>query len=282
MEVRAFLFWKGAKMDYRGYLEFAKSLADEAGDIMRKYFNQSDISHYKGDNTIVTVADEEINKMVIERVREAYPEHGVFGEEGSEGVEREYLWLCDPIDGTGMFARGVPVAVFSLALVVDGDPVMGVVYDPFCDKLYSAAKGQGAFCNGRPIHVNDVKLGDKREIINTDVWWVDGLIDDPLPIVNRLYEVSNWPASIGSVARAATLVADGGFAAAVFAWGDGKSMDVAAAKVIVEEAKGKATDIFGNDQRYDKDIRGVILSNGVVHDEIVRIFKEEVGKGGVR
>jgi fructose-1,6-bisphosphatase/inositol monophosphatase family enzyme len=225
----------------------------------------------------VTVADEEIHRFVIERVRETYPEHGVFGEEGSENAEREYLWLCDPIDGTDMFARGVPVAVFSLALVVDGDPIVGVIYDPFCDKLYSAVKGQGAFCNDQPIHVSDIKLGDKREIINQDVWWVEGLIDDPMPVLGRLYEVSNWPTSIGSVARAAVLVADGGFVATIFTYCKGKVMDVAAGKVIVEEAGGKVTDVFGEDQRYDGDIRGAILSNGVVHDEIVEIFKENVG-----
>ena len=264
-------------MKLDGYLEFAKGVAYEAGEIMRKYFNQDREDWYKSDNTLVTVADEEINNMVIERVREMYPEHGVFGEESSENVDREYLWLCDPIDGSDMFARGVPVAVFSLALVIDGDPVVGVIYDPFCDKLYYAVKGQGAFCNDRSIHVNDVRLGDKKEIINTDVWWVEGLISNPLPIVNKLYEISNWPASIGSVARSATLVADGGFAATIFTWNKAKSVDVAAAKVIVEEAGGRATDVFGNNQRYDKDIRGTIMSNGMVHGDIVQIFKEEVG-----
>ncbi|MDR1032910.1 MAG: inositol monophosphatase, partial [Candidatus Nomurabacteria bacterium] len=128
------------------YLEFARRLAYAAGGVMLKYFRLGGgISHYKEDNTIVTKADTEINQMVIDRVRATYPGHGVYGEEDSFGRDKNELWVCDPIDGTNMFARGVPVAVFSLAFVVDGEPVMGVVYDPFTDRLYTAVKGEGAF-----------------------------------------------------------------------------------------------------------------------------------------
>jgi myo-inositol-1(or 4)-monophosphatase len=88
-------------------LRFAKKLARDAGAIMLKYFNQTGISHYKSDCTIVTKADTEINQMVIERVRRAYPAHGVYGEEKSFGRDKKTLWVCDPVDGTAMFARGV-------------------------------------------------------------------------------------------------------------------------------------------------------------------------------
>ncbi|MDR3125659.1 MAG: histidinol phosphate phosphatase, partial [Candidatus Nomurabacteria bacterium] len=79
------------------YLNFAKQLARDAGTIMLKYFNQAGISHYKGDNTIVTKADTEINQMVIDRVRAAYPDHGVYGEEDSFGRDKNQLWVCDPV-----------------------------------------------------------------------------------------------------------------------------------------------------------------------------------------
>ena len=79
---------------------------------------------------------------------------------------------------------------------------------------------------------------------------------------------------LGSTTHASVLVAQGDLVANIFPGTKGKNVDIATAKVIVEEAGGKVTDLFGNDQRYDRDIQGAILSNGVVHDEIVRVMKE--------
>ena len=117
------------------YLEFAQKIALEAGNIMKKYFSKKDISSYKGDKTIVTLADKEINALLIKRVKEKFPEHSVDGEEEQFGRSK-YVWVCDPIDGTAMYARDIPVAVFSLALVIDGVSTVGVIYDPFTENLY--------------------------------------------------------------------------------------------------------------------------------------------------
>ena len=126
------------------YLEFAKDIAKHAGEIMLKYFNKDNGASYKGDKTIVTLADKEINSYLIKKVKEKYPNHAVDGEEEQFG-ESKYKWVCDPVDGTAMYARHIPVAVFSLALVIDGESIIGVVYDPFTESLYTAIKGQGAF-----------------------------------------------------------------------------------------------------------------------------------------
>ena len=98
------------------YLKFAKNIAKYAGKIMIKYFNKDNGSSYKGDRTIVTLADKEINTYLIEKVKEKYPNHSVDGEEQQFG-KSDYVWVCDPVDGTAMYARHIPVAVFSLALV---------------------------------------------------------------------------------------------------------------------------------------------------------------------
>jgi len=260
------------------YLEFAKELAYEAGKIMRKYFDQElTESRYKLDDTIVTVADEEINQLVIERVRETYPEHGVWGEEDSFNEGANQLWVCDPIDGTAMFARGIPMAMFSLAYVVEGEPLVGVAYDPFIDRLYSATKGGGAFMNNKPIHVNEYKIGDKQEVSNFDFWPEAELK------LGRMMDAMNNKSSdfvgVGSVVQACMQVARGAFVSEIFAGTKGKNVDIAAVKVIVEEAGGRVTNILGEDQRYDRDIYGAIVSNGVVHDGIVEIFREEMKRG---
>lgn len=155
--------------EYNEYLEFAKDIAKYAGKIMLKYFNQDNGASYKGDKTIVTLADTEINSYLIKQVKEKYPEHCVDGEEEQFG-KSDYVWVCDPVDGTAMYARHIPVAVFSLALVIDGISVVGVVYDPFTDSLYTAIKGQGAFKNNEKIKVNDYALEDIRTVCHCDMW----------------------------------------------------------------------------------------------------------------
>lgn len=122
------------------YLEFAKDIAIYAGKIMNKYFNKNNDVNYKENKTIVTKADTEINNYLIEQVKEKYPTHCVDGEEEQFG-NSDYVWVCDPVDGTAMYARSIPVATFSLALVVDGNPEVAVVYDPFIGNLYTSIKG---------------------------------------------------------------------------------------------------------------------------------------------
>ena len=154
------------------WLDFAKSVALEAGDIMRKYFGKKPDSHLKANNTIVTIADEEINDLVIKRITERYPVHDIDGEEASQRRGSKYVWACDPIDGTASFIMGLPVSVFSLALVIDGQPEVGVIYAPFSDHLYWASRGRGAYMNSRPIHVSQDSLDDRVEM-NID-WWPSG------------------------------------------------------------------------------------------------------------
>lgn len=247
------------------YLQFAKDVAYKAGKIMLKYFKEDNRASYKGDKTIVTLADKEINTYLIDQVKREFPTHSVDGEEEQFG-KSNYVWVCDPVDGTAMYARHIPVAVFSLALVIDGVSTVGVVYDPFTDNLYSAIKGKGTYKNGKKISVNDYQLDDMRSVSNFDMWpRADYNIYD---VIKKLGEKTYF-VSIGSVIRGGMCVADGEFNMAIFPGTKRKNCDIAAVKVIVEEAGGKVTDIFGNEQRYDQDINGAIISNGLVHDEVV-------------
>jgi len=247
------------------YLEFAKEIAYQAGKIMMKYFNQENGARYKEDETIVTLADTEINSYLVERVKEKYPEHSVDGEEEQFG-KSNYVWVCDPVDGTAMFARNIPVAVFSLALVINGKPVVGVVYDPFTESLYSAIQGKGAYKNEEKITVNNIELCDMKSVSNYDMWPESeyNIYDVVKELGKKTYFVS-----VGSIIRACMCVASGEFNLAIFPGTEHKNCDIAAAKIIVEEAGGKVTDLFGNEQRYDQSIKGAVISNGIVHNEAV-------------
>lgn len=263
--------------EYQRYLEFAKSVAYEAGEIMRKYFGKNPDSEFKEDDTIVTVADKEINNMVIERVKVAFPKHAINGEEASYAQDTKHVWVCDPIDGTNPFAMALAVSVFSLAYVYDGEPLVGVVYDPFTDRMFWAVKGGGAFINEDRTYVNAQGFEPKARI-NFD-WWSNAEYDVLTPLIEISKRTGAYLLSPGSATHAAVLVAQGDFVASVFPGTKGKCVDIAAAKVIVEEAGGKVTDLFGEEQRYDGDIRGTIVSNGVVHDELVELIQQSATCG---
>lgn len=258
---------------YDEYLNFAKDIAQYAGKIMLKYFNHPNGEKYKDDKTIVTLADTEINSYLIKEVKEKYPDHAVDGEEEQFG-KSNYMWVCDPIDGTSMYARHIPVAVFSLALVIDGEPVVGVVYDPFTDNMYSAIKGKDAYKNDDKMSVNSILLDDMRSVSHFDMWpEAEYNIFD---VVKKLGEKTYF-VGIGSVIRASMCVASGEFNLAIYPDTKRRNCDIAAVKVIVEEAGGKVTNIFGDKQRYDQSIKGAVISNGLVHDEVINVIKDYIG-----
>lgn len=253
------------------YLEFARQIAYEAGEIMKRYFGKSPDSHFKSDDTIVTIADEEINEMVIRHVNMRYPDHGVDGEEASELTGSKNLWVCDPVDGTNPFSVNLAVSVFSLAFVHDGTPLVGVIYDPFADRLYWAYEGGGAFVNDEKIRVNDKGLVPKS-LVSYDQWAL-AEYDILTPLAKLAQSTGLYMLSPGSTTHMAALVAQGSFVASIFPGTKGKNVDIAAAKIIVEEAGGRVTDMLGNDQRYDRDINGAIVSNGIVHDDLVEVLR---------
>lgn len=253
------------------YLSFAKQVALQAGAIMLDHFHAEVEHREKADKTIVTVADEAINQMVIEAVEKAYPGHSVDGEEASADKQSEFVWVCDPIDGTVPYANGVPVSVFSLALVTDGQPIVAVVYEPFTKRLYTATKGGGTFLNGEPIQVS--KLGLERHATLNVEWWPEAAYDIDTELHQLSVDTKAYVLHLGCVINASCWVAWGRYEACVFAGTTGKHVDMAAVKLLVEEAGGRVTDLAGNDQRYDRDIRGAIVSNGVVHDQLVARLK---------
>jgi len=246
-----------------------------AGETMLDYFDKDKQVEIKDDNTPVTIADKKINNMVINKIRETFPEDGVIGEEGSYGEDCKRVWVCDPIDGTAAYERGEKESVFSLALVIDGEPKMGIIFDPFTNKLYKAIKGQGAFCNGSKLVVNSNKLGKASKV---GVSWWKGAKYDTRSKIDELAQKIGFetpPLTVKSIANSAMKVASGELDVVVFPGTEGCNVDMAAAKIIVEEAGGKVTNLFGESQRYDRDIDGAIISNGVVHDDFVEIFKKK-------
>jgi fructose-1,6-bisphosphatase/inositol monophosphatase family enzyme len=172
------------------------------------------------------------------------------------------------VDGTIPFSHGIPICVFSLALVRNGVPIVGIVYDPFMDRMYTAEKGLGAHLNGAPIHVSD--KGDfARGLIG--IGYVKNQVN-LLGVIGALADEWGICVQFCTNIYMSVLVGAGEFLATFFA---GKlPWDVAAVKVIVEEAGGKVTDLDGNEQRYDREINGALISNGRVHDWLLGLVKQ--------
>jgi myo-inositol-1(or 4)-monophosphatase len=256
--------------DLHNRLEFATYLAHKAGDIMLRHFQIGVKKDDKSDGTPITIADSAINTLVIEAVKESYPDEGVRGEEASNHKEgAEYVWVCDPIDGTIPYTFGLPVSNFSLALVKNGKPVLGVVYDPYMKRLYHAVTGEGAFVNDQRIHVSTARTLAEGKYI--------AFANQKLPfydagnLSNEIIKRGLWQCSFWCYTTEAMLVATGQLISSLS--GYAAAHDIAAVKVIVEEAGGKVTDLFGNEQRYDQPIKGAFISNGLTHDELVEMVK---------
>lgn len=253
------------------YLDFAKELAPMAGEIMLKYFKIGVDFQSKSDNTHLTIADTSINDMVIQKVKENFPGHGILGEEASyANDDSEYVWVCDPIDGTKNFVFGVPLNVFSIVLCKNGVPQVGVVYDPYMKRLFSAEKGKGAYLGDLKLKVNDLTI-DKAVIGCSGKR--SSTVDSP-SLHADIERTAHRMAFMHCVVYEGMLTSLGQWGGHVFA-GDGAHDGVASA-LFVSEAGGRVTNLLGEEQRYDRPIKGVIASNGVVHDELLDLAKKHL------
>lgn len=255
------------------YLEFAKSIALYAGKEMLEGYNKNVDQGFKEDRTVVTKVDKSINKYLIDKVKEKYPDHSVIGEEESYKTDSKYVWVCDPLDGTGMYVNHIPIFVFSLALVYDGKPIVGVVYNAIEDKMYTAIKGKGAYCNNKQIFVNNKNYGDLGYRTNVEIF--NNKLIDEVSLIQELKKNSKI-SSIGSVARSSIAVASGDFSCDIFPGSEHGNCDIAASSIIVKEAGGKVTNFYGEEQRYDESIKGAIISNGISHEEMLQKIKKYI------
>ena len=250
-------------------LQFAIDLAQRAGAIMLASLGARATA--KTDGTPVTAADKQINDLVHRAVSERGEQ--LLGEEDEHHAPASTarMWVCDPIDGTWLLAGGVPGAVFSLALVENGRPLLGVVYDPWTRRMVSAVKGEGAFLDGRRLSVNSVPTFDGACL---------ALPGGRVPAFNagQLFSAAIAEnadvVTTGSAVHDALLVPLGFAAAAVYPYTS--PWDMAAIAVIVTEAGGKITDLNGAPQRYDAPIKGAVVSNGCmrIHDHLNALIGE--------
>ncbi|HMO59112.1 MAG TPA: inositol monophosphatase family protein [Roseiflexaceae bacterium] len=130
-------------------------IARRAGALLLEGLERPPEVELKSAFEVVTAIDRASEALIVSAIQEAFPKHGILGEEGSDiKPDAEYRWVIDPLDGTNNYAHGFPFFCVSIALVHHDSPILGVVFDPIRDELFVAEAGKGASCNERPIHVS--------------------------------------------------------------------------------------------------------------------------------
>jgi len=247
------------------FLEVAIDAARDAGAILSAEMYRPKNISYKGDVDLVTETDKRSEALIVARIRNHFPQHAIVAEEGGTGsVEKSrYTWYVDPLDGTTNFAHGYPCVAVSIGLLEDGDPLAAVVLNPFANELFSAARGEGAFLNNKPIRVSSTETL-ARSLLST------GFPTDKVARSTNIHYY--WGFTLrshgirrdGSAALDLCSVACGRFDGF---WEFGlKSWDTAAGTLIVREAGGQVTDMSG--RPFHPGDREALATNGRIHAEI--------------
>ena len=251
------------------FAEAAGQIAREAGALLLDYFERRVRVELKGEFDIVTEADRASERLIVSRLRERFPTHAVLAEEGSgrDSVSAEYRWYVDPLDGTTNFAHGFPMFNATLALEREGELIAGVIFDPLRNEMFSAERGAGAFLNGSPIAVSRTPLLDSS-LLATGFPSRKRHRNVNVHFFYQMAMMTHGVRRAGSAALDLAYVACGrldGF------WEFGLSpWDMAAGVLLVREAGGSASDMYGQ----PVDLRGptVLCDNGHIHDEILGEF----------
>lgn len=151
-------------------LEQALRFTRKAGEHTLKYFRKRVDVEWKGDDSPVTRADREAEELLRRLIMEAYPDHGIIGEEfGVYQPDAHVQWILDPVDGTLSFIHGIPLYTTLVGILVDGDPIIGLVYAPAMDEMVDAAVGMGTRLNGSSVTVRRCDSLGRATLLTTDI-----------------------------------------------------------------------------------------------------------------
>lgn len=233
----------------------------------------------KSENELVTQADAQCQRIIIQRIRETYPDHGFIAEEGEKGKifkrpplgEPAIWWVIDPIDGTNNFAHGISIFTVSIAAMFEGEPVAGVIFEPATDAMYTAVKGGEAQLHGRTITVGEEEMTPVTSV------GLDSHFDDGVPPwVCDIIRESRFR-NFGTTALHLAYVAKGGLVATVVC--TPKLWDIAAGVLIAQAAGAVVTDWHGGKvfpvdlDNYDGHSFQMVAANRKVHPKLLEAMK---------
>jgi myo-inositol-1(or 4)-monophosphatase len=252
----------------------ARAIANEVGDLLRRAAESEQVIHFKGAVDLVTETDRTAERLIVDRIRQAFPDHRIVAEEGTGAsldgrvTADQWVWYVDPLDGTTNFAHGHPHFSVSIAAARGQELRCGIVHDPLRRETFVANRGRGSSLNDRPIAVSRCTQLDQ------------GLIGTGFPY-DRRERADYYLAYVAAVLRRAQGIRRAGSAALDLCYVasgrlDGywelklSPWDVAAGILIVEEAGGRVSDNAGA----PVDLYGaqVVASNGLIHDQLLEVL----------
>jgi myo-inositol-1(or 4)-monophosphatase len=252
--------------------ELIESLARKAGDNLMKHFRQdwALLKERSPGKEAATEYDREVDRLIVEEIRKHYPDHSLLTEEsGFLQGDPDWLWIVDPLDGTGDFANFNPLFSVCIALMHHKELLLGAVYAPAIDEFYFAEKGEGAYLNGVKIQVSDIS-----DLSQSYIFYCEGGDKDrgrTGRLLRNVYPHVTDIRKLGSAGLEAAWVAAGKgeayFTARIEPW------DVAPGVLLVKEAAGKVSDFQGNP--WQPQTSDLLFSNGKLHEKILDLISSQ-------
>ena len=247
------------------------SLACQAGDILRQSFGQHLHVDHKSLIDLVTEVDRQSEQYLLGQIRELFPGHSIVAEEsGVSAGNMDHQWYIDPLDGTVNFVHGLPIYSVSIAYAKRGKLLLGVVYDPMRDELFSAEARKGAWLNGGPVHVAEAQDMDDALLVTGFPYDIRTNPENNLNYYAYFALHSQGVRRLGSAALDLCYVAcgrlDGFWELRLNPW------DVAAGGLIAREAGATVTTITGEDD-FISPPQSILAANPTIHALMLQEFK---------
>lgn len=258
------------------FLTTAKAAATAVSELLRANFRSDYDVTRKGEGTLVTEIDVRAERTIRSIIAEAHPEHAIISEETGRDEPARFTWVVDPLDGTANYVAGFEHYCASIALLDDGEPIVGVVVHPQREDTYAAVAGGGARRNGRRISVSSAPSLPESSVLFG--------VSPPIVEDSRLRRVyqqlfppdrSRGLRQLGAGACDLSFVANGTFECFLDKYTS--PWDVAAGSLLVEEAGGEVTDWDGSPVNFtaaERDV-GIVASNGLVHGELRELYRSD-------
>lgn len=253
--------------NYEKWLQFSAQMTREAGEIVNSLFGSPPELRFKegldGRPSTLTTADLKSEKHLVAQIERQFPDHGIFGEEGTDiKNDADYVWYLDPLDGTTNFWRNIPLYGISVGLTYQKKPVLGVLYFPSLKLMVSGYEGGGAFANDEQITVSQRTLDRSMYYVSCQ----EARSGLRFPLIEKKV---GWVKAIDATSYELAQIAMGD--AEIYTFFQKAPQDMVAGTVLVQEAGGMVTDESGSPWTTDSEI--IVASNGIAHEEILKLIK---------
>ena len=254
------------------YLEVARNAALQAGVVLREHFRKLNPSmiNEKAANDFVTDVDKKSEEIIKDHILKYFRDHAILAEESNAKTHiSPFRWIVDPLDGTANYIHGVPAFAISIALEIEGELSVGLVYDPSRNDIFTAIKGRGALKNGNPIHVSRSQNIKTTLVATGFPFRTKNIVDTYVTIFRELFNHVSDLRRGGSASLDLAYTAEGIFSAffeyALSPW------DIAAGALLVQEAGGVTTDFNGKNNYLNTG--NIIAGSKIIHNELLKIIQ---------